>query len=246
MSKNQNVSSITERADKAANVDATVIALTDSKDHKAAKAEAHKAIDAIYDGYYRKGGVADLMEQAANASAKLSEHVYKLAIRAVTLAGNNLPLAKSYFKLLCKEAETYLKAKHTDKDGKAPTIESLLPPWTSYKSQINSGIEFGCNPADFATQGAFRAAAAKKKASMAPGGAVAGEASVPAAAGKEGGIKGEAKIAFEALRSALLRLTDEGQNAAAPMVQECARKVAALLNTKEGDKATDDAEEQAA
>jgi len=226
------VSSITAKADAAAKVDATVLAIPETKDGTAAKAAAFKAIDAVYNGYYRKGGIADLSEQIANETAKLSEFVYGIAVQAVKLGGNNLPLATQYFGLLCREAELHLKKAHTDKDGKAPTIEALLPPWQAYKSQVKSGMTAGLNPAEFATQGAFRAAAkTKKDAGREPGGAVAGAASVP----QSGGLNAVCKLQCDALRSVCLKLSDEGQTVAAELIAACVAQVAALLKTNEGE-----------
>ena len=239
------VSSITAKADKAATGDAGILNIPETSTGKHAVSVAHKAIDTCYNAYYGKGGIADLQAAIAQKTEGMSATVFGIAKEAVKLGGNNLESVRAYFLLLCKDAENYLRGKHTDKEsGKAETIEKILPSWQPLKSAINKGMkDFSLNPADFQTEGAFRKAAkAKRDAAKETEG---GNAQTPVngnagsntghglAARPLTGYSATMKVALDMLNREVLTLTESAQNDAAVWVAELTQRIKDYAKTHE-------------
>lgn len=116
------------------------------------KRRAGTAIEYTFRDYTRDGGLRELQEKTNEADQSCAGHIYSLALFS-TKQSKNLEDAAVRFGDMCDYAEAGYKKKH-----EVENLKDVLPVWSVYKSNILRGMRLGLNPAEHATEGAFRTA----------------------------------------------------------------------------------------
>lgn len=116
------------------------------------KRRAGTAIEYTFRDYTREGGLRELQEKTTEADQSCAGHIYSLALFA-TKQSKNLDAAATRFGEMCDYAEAGYKKKH-----EVENLKDVLPVWSVYKSNILRGMRIGLNPAEHATEGAYRTA----------------------------------------------------------------------------------------
>lgn len=191
---------------------------------------AKKAIDAIYDGYQE---VSDLMSKANRKAESLSGIMRNLAVEAVKLAGNSLPLARNYFAAICEVAEIHLQDQHKTPNGTLVPMGELLPLWTQTKSVILAGFKENVNPAQVKTVSGVREAVRSiREARNAPQGVQDRGAQGPmvTTAGDHlrAGWSTKLASAFNVLMLECKNLDERGQDKAAAILGAAIREIHSL------------------
>lgn len=123
---------------------------------RAAKVRASRAIENVHYAYHEKGGIRELetaIEEKRGAAAK---HIYALAIFAFETARGR-EKAVALFAGMCSYAEASYKKQH-----EVENLKEALPTWSVFKSNILSGVrDFGLDPREYRSEGAFRVAKQK-------------------------------------------------------------------------------------
>lgn len=123
---------------------------------RAAKMRASRAIESVHVAYHEKDGIRQLelvLDEKRGAAAR---HVYALAVFA-SEQHTKRPQAIALFLAMCAYAEAQYKAEH-----EVANLKDALPTWAVFKSNILRGVrEYGLNPRDHRSEGAFRIAMQK-------------------------------------------------------------------------------------
>lgn len=107
---------------------------------------ARAAWSSAYDAYYRKGGINDLKQQLETLNkgdTSVGNLLLKVGKACLSYAGNDTKAAIPLFKGACMITETEAKQEHSDKEGKAETIQKILPTWAPAKSVVLQGLMKG-------------------------------------------------------------------------------------------------------
>jgi hypothetical protein len=107
---------------------------------------ARTAWTQAYDAYYRKGGINDLkaqLETLNKGEASVGNLLLRVGKACLLHAGNDPKAAIPLFKGACMIAETEAKQEHAGTDGKAETIQKILPTWAPAKSVVLQGLQKG-------------------------------------------------------------------------------------------------------
>lgn len=123
---------------------------------RAAKSRAARAIEDVHLAYYEKGGIRDLENKLGEQRGAAARHIFALAIYASEHA-ETLDEAIAQFQALCAYAEARYKQEHD-----VVNLKEALPTWAVFKSNILRGMrEYGLDPIEYRSEGAFRVAMQK-------------------------------------------------------------------------------------
>ena len=129
---------------------------------RSAKARAARAIEDVHLAYYAKGGIRDLEDKLSEQKGAASRHIFALAIYASENA-ETLEEAIAQFQALCAYAEARYKQEHD-----VVNLKEVLPTWAVFKSNILRGMrEYGLDPIEYRSEGAFRVAMQRQQAQLA-------------------------------------------------------------------------------
>lgn len=130
---------------------------------RSAKARAARAIEDVHLAYYAKGGIRDLEDKLGEQRGAASRHIFALAIYASENA-KTLEEAIAQFQALCAYAEARYKQEHG-----VVNLKEVLPTWAVFKSNILRGMrEYGLDPIEYRSEGAFRVAMQRQQEQLAP------------------------------------------------------------------------------
>lgn len=113
------------------------------------------AIENTHKEYVRAGGLRELQDKAVKAEQKSSTYIYALARHA--FESPNVEDPDELFNAMCRYAEEQFKTKHS-----VENVKDAIPPWATFKSNINRGIRLGLKPNDYPSEWEFRKAVAEE------------------------------------------------------------------------------------
>lgn len=141
----------TRTTSKAAVVKSQMAAMTELTSQERRAAE--KAIGAMREEYYKRGGLRDSYERTKMQAESISTHIYRLA-QTATRSTSNLEQAARRFSYLCAHAEA--KYKETYGISNLRDLDKGLPPWPVFKSNILRGMRLGLSPLEYRSEHTFR------------------------------------------------------------------------------------------
>lgn len=109
-----------------------------------AKHAARKALEKMASEANRKGGYIEVANKLETLTGGLASYLLSIAIQAVDLGKNSLPLGLKYFGALCNDAETHIKARE-----EVDNIKDVIPCYPAIKSTIRAAMDAGFSPKDF-------------------------------------------------------------------------------------------------
>lgn len=129
-----------------------------------ARRRAGLAIENTHKEYTREGGLKDLSEKMERSEQKTSTYIYGLARFA--FESPNIEDPDELFNAMCLYAEEQFKSKH-----KVDNLKSVLPPWATFKSNINRAIRMGLKPTEYGSEWELRKAVAEEASGTTSGSA---------------------------------------------------------------------------
>lgn len=130
--------------------------MTEQALSRAAKMRASRAIEAVHTAYHETGGIRELETALDEKRGAAAKHVYGLAVFASEQHKKRND-AIALFLAMCAYAEAQYKA-----EREVANLKDALPTWAVFKSNILRGIrEYGLDPRDHRSEGAFRVAMQK-------------------------------------------------------------------------------------
>lgn len=137
------------------------------------------AIENTFKEYTREGGLRDLSDKAQKSEQKTSTYIYGLARHAFESPNQDDP--DELFNAMCDYAEEQFKTRH-----KVDNLKEVLPPWATFKSNINRGIRLGLKPTDYPSEWELRKAVAEEVSGAASGSAAQRASNTPSSPANEG------------------------------------------------------------
>lgn len=119
---------------------------------------AIQIIEKAYDAQIGVGGIDELTGKLAQKKENVGNLLREILDEAVRIGGNNLPVVKTVFNILCSDGEDVIKGRDFKKvqaaakaagepsPSKERGITDIMPTWSVYKSGYNKSLDHGIHP----------------------------------------------------------------------------------------------------